>query len=237
MHLVRIFNPRTPCGVRPTVTLVSGYLMTADISIHAPLAGCDGNEALDPAGYIRNISIHAPLAGCDYCAIAETCPKREIAFQSTHPLRGATRRADARLHGAQVSDFNPRTPCGVRLVYGCRQRSPYEREFQSTHPLRGATMVSRPQLILPPSDFNPRTPCGVRRAPRWPYCARTGDFNPRTPCGVRPATCRWTPRPRAMRFQSTHPLRGATLRPIAPSAAFANRNFNPRTPCGVTTRP
>ena len=34
------------------------------------------------------------------------------------------------------------------------------------------------------------------------------NFNPRTPCGVRRQTC-WM-RPKSERFQSTHPLRGAT---------------------------
>ena len=54
-------------------------------------------------------------------------------------------------------------------------------------------------------------------------------FNPRTPCGVRPCmpTAYVTRRP----FQSTHPLRGATLRLSARSPTSAN--FNPRTPCGV----
>ena len=38
-------------------------------------------------------------------------------------------------------DFNPRTPCGVRLL---QDSSHNELElFQSTHPLRGATEVGR----------------------------------------------------------------------------------------------
>ena len=78
------FNPRTPCGVRhvrrsdsvlpPTfqsthplrgATNGSVYLkMVVNISIHAPLAGCDTRQryAADGRG---QISIHAPLAGCD----------------------------------------------------------------------------------------------------------------------------------------------------------------------------
>ena len=58
-------------------------------------------------------------------------------------------------------------------------------------------------------NFNPRTPCGVRPTIRQTQSWRTYYFNPRTPCGVRhPArqahTC-------AYLFQSTHPMRGATL--------------------------
>ena len=101
------------------------------ISIHAPLAGCDGclchssARRLDfnprtPCG-VRQcvqahrsqagwISIHAPLAGCDRHALRGIRIRRQ--FQSTHPLRGATL-------------------CGRTFRRAER--------FQSTHPLRGAT--------------------------------------------------------------------------------------------------
>ena len=55
------FNPRTPCGVRPVKG--RGIRSPSRISIHAPLAGCDG--LCDVVGKILAISIHAPLAGCD----------------------------------------------------------------------------------------------------------------------------------------------------------------------------
>ena len=80
------------------------------ISIHAPLAGCD--LVVDYSAYMNQfISIHAPLAGCDVCerdgdlcagisihAPLAGCDKsrpdlrgRGGLFQSTHPLRGATK--------------------------------------------------------------------------------------------------------------------------------------------------
>ncbi len=79
------------------------------------------------------ISIHAPLAGCDSPSWRRWGSQRR--FQSTHPLRGATRavRPDA----CTREDFNPRTPCGVRRQP--RRRSCTTTGFQSTHPLRGAT--------------------------------------------------------------------------------------------------
>ena len=101
-----------------------------------------------------------------------------------------------------------------------------------------------------PGNFNPRTPCGVRRD--LPSAARRmAHFNPRTPCGVRP--WRFPAVPRAARFQSTHPLRGATRSqrgiavclfisihaPLAGCDTVLLRvcltflHFNPRTPCGV----
>ena len=103
------------------------------------------------------------------------------------------------------SDFNPRTPCGVRRsnagihcctypisihapLAGCDPemiRVTLQRLiFQSTHPLRGAT-----------SNFD-------RCRSLWIY------FNPRTPCGVRPIGLSVVNTTNL--FQSTHPLRGAT---------------------------
>ena len=57
--------------------------------------------------------------------------------------------------------------------------------------------------------FNPRTPCGVR-------LSRKGLFN------------------MLSKFQSTHPLRGATMPKLTLTRQF--HNFNPRTPCGVRHR-
>ena len=81
-----------------------------------------------------------------------------IVFQSTHPLRGATRRSTSKLQVSIISIhaplagcdkiqatkirlsryFNPRTPCGVRPTIPTGTRS--AGTFQSTHPLRGATI-------------------------------------------------------------------------------------------------
>ena len=81
------------------------------------------------------------------------------------------------------------------------------------------------------NHFNPRTPCGVRQYTLADLCGEL-DFNPRTPCGVR--------QPRAPAtgatylFQSTHPVRGATI--ISLIVLRAHVDFNPRTPCGVRRR-
>ena len=81
----RDFNPRTPCGVRPKRAEIRVKL--SDISIHAPLAGCD--MVVYVSERTAQISIHAPLAGCDYTAGRGT---------------------------EQCRNFNPRTPCGVRQL-------------------------------------------------------------------------------------------------------------------------
>ena len=172
------------------------------ISIHAPLAGCDTSR--QGRFFYAKISIHAPLAGCDIFSVVQT---------------------DHFFH------FNPRTPCGVRLV----------------------CLAIRCYLL----NFNPRTPCGVRlcfdRLSRW-----LKDFNPRTPCGVRPSVVSYSPRAtevisihaplagcdqysfsmlgirRMPKFQSTHPLRGATAKMHKIFCAFCdNRQFYRVSPSGV----
>ena len=61
MHRPLHFNPRSPCGERPILS-VSRAICDA-ISIHAPLAGSDVKAY--PLSSPSVISIHAPLAGSD----------------------------------------------------------------------------------------------------------------------------------------------------------------------------
>ena len=147
-------------------------------------------------------------------------------------------------------------------------------DFQSTHPLRGATpgrscsagssciSIHAPlagcdyaKILWSVCNFAisihaPLAGCDPHRVQRWQSGHK--HFNPRTPCGVRPSFVRsMAPE---VEFQSTHPLRGATLCPAtgagqggtisihAPLAgcdcgwwtgSTGPGNFNPRTPCGV----
>ena len=103
---------------------------------------------------------------------------------------------------SSIRDFNPRSPCGERL---CAVSVPRPGEiFQSALPLRGAT---------------------TRR-----HRQDTGDtdFNPRSPCGERPASIRSCVS--ALVFQSALPLRGATEE--RRNRFALDKNFNPRSPCG-----
>ena len=145
------------------------------------------------------------------------------------------------------SDFNPRTPCGVR-PQGQHKFYPKFR-FQSTHPVRGATHRKRQnRWIQMISIHAPRAGCDGKKAIHKLCCK---NFNPRTPCGVR-RRGRAQSRSPAL-FQSPHPVRGATKLdmkrfPIfkisihAPRAGCdalkiavngQSKHFNPRTPCGV----
>ena len=132
-----------------------------------------------------------------------------------------------RLTRAQgYQDFNPRTPCGVRL---------------------GNLRFIKPAFI----HFNPRTPCGVRRISRRNN-ANTIRFQSTHPVwgATRFSDCRahyfvisiHAPRVGCdtnivivgkanHRFQSTHPVWGATGDGYA--CHTQQKHFNPRTPCGV----
>ena len=173
------------------------------ISIHAPHAGCD------PVFFVRSwfsllISIHAPHAGCDSLSFIEylvqyhfnprtPCGVRrkrgtpkllQSRFQSTHPMRGATK--EPRGSWRDVQDFNPRTPCGVRLYIlsvffniviisihaphaGCDRRFYYAKmpsigiSIHAPHAGCDSITLLTPQRVM---YFNPRTPCGVRLGAR-----------------------------------------------------------------------
>ena len=172
------FNPRAPCGVRR-------------------------KEFQDYSKRFHDISIHAPLAGCDPIKLAPA--DTTSGFQSTHPLRGATswelwdrlsaaisihaplagRDAAAVLNRRIYPYFNPRAPCGARpltasvrrAIWNFNPRAPCGARpnhvsgltltmlFQSTRPLRGATRCGR-NRVPERRNFNPRAPCGARPAHR-----------------------------------------------------------------------
>ena len=122
--------------------------------------------------------------------------------------------------------------------------------FQSTRPLRGATTAAAAQAPTA-RHFNPRAPCGARHDDRHAF-GGLRYFNPRAPCGARLfAIGAWL---HTDEFQSTRPLRGATVvtrtvtegvaefqstRPLRgatkPTAELisSEQNFNPRAPCGA----
>ena len=109
-------------------------------------------------------------------------PRRSTrTFQSTHPLRGATKRQKgAYRHGRY---FNPRTPCGVRPRAAARRGLWL---LISIHaPLAGCDVfdldmpTDKPEISI----HAPLAGCdGLRHA----VPAGRKYFNPRTPCGVRP---------------------------------------------------
>ena len=131
---------------------VAFRLARSAISIHAPRVGRDAGWAIRCIHY--SISIHAPRAGCD----------------------------------CDQTNFTLFTPISIHA------------------PRAGCDTMTR-TMSPPLSNFNPRTPCGVRRG-RCYEIQQHQHFNPRTPCGVRRGALH--SRLNQLRFQSTHPVRGAT---------------------------
>ena len=146
------------------------------ISIHAPLTGSDCRYAAKIVA-LQQISIHAPLTGSDskkdtlLSVTSHFNPRSPYGerlsgfissavwalFQSTLPLRGATR----------------------------VDRYKYRRHLISIHaPLTGSDL-SRISCSVPRLDFNPRSPYGERPTRQRDYHLHR-NFNPRSPYGERP---------------------------------------------------
>ena len=147
-----------------------------------------------------------------------------VRFQSTHSLRSATDEELGLIAALAVSihallaecdstapspepsenSFNPRTPCGVRLIQNTKLVDKVR--FQSTHSLRSATGPA----FFPSYYLRFQSTHSLRSATLFcgQSCAVGDSFNPRTPCGVRlllALNCKCF-----MWFQSTHSLRSAT---------------------------
>ena len=117
-------------------------------------------------------------------------------------MRGAT--PNANFETGNLCNFNPRTPCGVRPSM-CFDAA-ISLTFQSTHPMRGATPLCGGSVFRSVISIHaPHAGCDQRTCFSLPSSA---DFNPRTPCGVRLPF--YTIRKMHKKFQSTHPMRGAT---------------------------
>ena len=217
-RLILSFNPRTPRGVR--LHLHVTYFVREDVSIHAPLAGCD-TSAIFIVGGICGFNPRTPRG------VRLRTPRFDravFAFQSTHPSRGATLLRAYRLIRFLVSihaplagcdpasgglccpllSFNPRTPRGVRPE--AAELSELIRKFQSTHPSRGAT-----QSIV-------ETICTLTFQSTHPSRGATIPFGEDVYVEVfqsthpsRGATATETTVHVVGKFQSTHPSRGATV--------------------------
>ena len=149
---------------------------------------------------ITTISIHAPLAGCDGNPAAVV--DKNLIFQSTHPLRGATIMDSPEMSTAKFQSTHP-----LRGATRPAARKTSLMEFQSTHPLRGATGINSPSKVF--ADISIHAPlagcdhAAIRALLGLLRFQSTHPLRGATPSTVSVAV------PSA--FQSTHPLRGATL--------------------------
>ena len=168
------------------------------------------------------IPIHAPREGCDPGGRACT---------------------------GLLTDFNPRTPRGVRRPGAGRLH--HQMPISIHAPRVGCDGIGVPAGHDPLLHFNPRTPRGVRLGPQM-ILTRPPVFQSTHP--ARGATSWAELDAEAQEFQSTHPARGATFQGgrllmtnrisiHAPregcdssspaSKTVSHADFNPRTPRGV----
>ena len=196
VNLFLDFNPRTPCGVR-RLQPPPGQ-SGEDISIHAPRVGCDTSPPpTDPPTPYFN-----PRTPCGVRPAEEEARYRELIFQSTHPVWGAT---PGDLWGGGdlwISIHAPRVGCD---------------KGGWCYLVKGKISIHAPRVGCDPPgqdgpaeerNFNPRTPCGVRPQNQWLYIypKEISIHAPRVGCD-------WLAGSAAagnLEFQSTHPVWGAT---------------------------
>ena len=168
------FNPRAPCGAR---LVPSGVVSSLRVYFN-PRAPCGAR----PASWITLCvaSNFNPRAPCGARPGIYLLRFLSCVFQSTRPMRGATRKSrdnlltgDISIHAPHAGrdycaehqpkpkeHFNPRAPCGARL--SCSRPLARPLLFQSTRPMRGATTRGM-SAFSTDRHFNPRAPCGARR--------------------------------------------------------------------------
>ena len=212
--LTQNFNPRTPHGVRPPSS--GRREANMQISIHAPLTGCDHIVVSVPAS--GSISIHAPLTGCDSAHRAPPQPSPYFNPRTPHGVRHRLLLSFTLI--LDISIHAPLTGCDPPELDGS-----VSTEISIHAPLTGCD-ASRQRNFSAGTDFNPRTPHGVRPCAngRRGLYQKISIHAPLTGCDFQT----FSPPRTIAAFQSTHPVRGATV-PEAHRTPSTN-DFNPRTP-------
>ena len=146
-----------------------------------------------------------------------------MGFQSTRPLRGATGNVKS-INGASLN-FNPRAPYGARLRIRAVKLA--ELHFNPRAPY-GARLIHR-NAKRGTNYFNPRAPYGARRVVGV-AALKVDVISIHAPLTGRDADAVSTG-DYTMQFQSTRPLRGATI--VKVDHGGAPFNFNPRAPYGA----
>ena len=150
---ISYFNPRSPCGLRLNSTVFC--------------YGSDRFQSTQPMRAATNPSF-------SYCLI-------RYRFQSTQPMRAATKYlyaaagpATISIHAAHAGcdkskepppvlpdNFNPRSPCGLRLPQGFTWDFFLDISIHAAH--AGCDFVMGGDGFRFIGYFNPRSPCGLRR--------------------------------------------------------------------------
>ena len=212
------FNPRSPCGERPSDTTVSGR-QSSRFQSTLPVWGATSRRW---SGGAQGEHFN-PRSPCgERRQLGQRPAHSQPEFQSTLPVWGATGHPDQPAGNGHISIHAPRVGSdNLQVILDDNVAT-----FQSTLPVWGATKdkdnlvgainisIHAPRVGSDANvidcyyrrrNFNPRSPCGER--PNVPADRkRRSDFNPRSPCGERPPPYNCWP--------------------------CRSRHFNPRSPCG-----
>ncbi len=162
------------------------------------------------------ISIHAPHAGCD-----RLDRNRAQAQSDFNPRTPCGVRPSSAASRCPTLYFNPRTPCGVRLLESALRIT--FSLFQSTHPMRGATVS--PSLAVVIMEFQSTHP--MRGAtPRDLIALRSSLISIHAPHAGCDLSSRLSAVPLPV-FQSTHPMRGATCSELFESYTSVFQSTHP----------
>ena len=166
------------------------------------------------------VSIHAPRPGCDMAVLGEDYVRQM--FQSTHPARGATH--EEKNDAILLNSFNPRTPGGVRLYLSNKRAIPCTVSIHA--PRVGCdTQTGLSNYWNRVSIHAPRVGCDAGTAVITSI-TEVSIHAPRVGCDVAYINLRRN----RIKFQSTHPGWGATVKSFVITPFLC---FNPRTPGGV----
>ena len=132
---VKSFQSTRP--LRGATTRAATVLGIDTISIHAPLAGRDVSP---PPARQLSPSDFNPRAPCGARLTLWSFSYLSLTFQSTRPLRGATRPGTTA--ATNKLNFNPRAPCGARQAVP--QPHPGSKTISIHAPLAGRDAPNRP---------------------------------------------------------------------------------------------
>ena len=210
------FNPRAPCGARPTTRLTR--CATARFQSTRPVWGATRKSS--GAGRDGKVSIHAPRVGRDFCTMF-TVIKQGVSIHA--PRVG--RDTKATTETAVQIGFNPRAPCGARQFFQKHYR--HQISFNPRAPCGARPELTEIRAFGPIVSIHaPRVGRDTADRAARRYGAR---FNPRAPCGARQLLSSSSPSMGS--FQSTRPVWGATE--LMSRKAGIKCCFNPRAPCGA----
>ena len=189
------FNPRAPCGARRIATISSRVSLIFQST--RPVRGATVLFSRHPMS--ESFQSTRPVRGATHSRFSSI----QWRFISIHAPRAGRDTLD-KIGSLHISHFNPRAPCGARLVNQVRDK------MNAMH-------------------FNPRAPCGARHFRCYTAISKGYDFNPRAPCGARP---RYFPFASPLIGISIHAPR-AGRDPFQVFVDPVEVYFNPRAPCGA----